>query len=240
MSVGRWVPPLSLGVWPGLKKGSQRSDAEEVRHVYPERALGQSGMRKRSYARSDSSTCHSTRSSSELTSSRLSIHMIWLFWTNARSVKSKLALHLHACYSKEKWGDNLVNVFVFFSCIYSKWLFFMNSLKTHMLLQQSEFCGGKWCYLSCGGSICGCTLHFVAFSCVCFCFDRIEIDPLSFCQSLMGVLIGFSFLEETCDVFRAAKSELASLLNLCLHRFRWFLVKVGSFHRLMRTKAVLL
>lgn len=44
-------PRLSLGVWPGLKKDAMRSDAEEVRHVYPERALGQSGMRKWSYAR---------------------------------------------------------------------------------------------------------------------------------------------------------------------------------------------
>lgn len=42
-------PRLSLGVWPGLKKDAMRSDAEEVRHVYPERALGQSGMRKWSY-----------------------------------------------------------------------------------------------------------------------------------------------------------------------------------------------
>lgn len=67
-------PPLSLGVWLGLKKDAMRSDAEEVRHVYPERALGQSGMRKSSYAHnaeisaellpqnsSDSSTCQSAR-----------------------------------------------------------------------------------------------------------------------------------------------------------------------------------
>lgn len=67
-------PPLSLGVWLGLKKDAMRSDAEEVRHVYPDRALGQSGMRKSSCAHdaeisaelhprnsSDSSTCHSAR-----------------------------------------------------------------------------------------------------------------------------------------------------------------------------------
>lgn len=42
-------PRLSLGVWPGLKKDAMSNDAEEVRHVYPERALGQSGMRKWSY-----------------------------------------------------------------------------------------------------------------------------------------------------------------------------------------------
>lgn len=72
MSVGRWVPPLESGVWLGLKKHGVRIDAEEVGRVYPERAVGRSGMRKSSYPHGqeisaqlrlwnsfDFSTCHS-------------------------------------------------------------------------------------------------------------------------------------------------------------------------------------
>ncbi len=100
-------PPPLAGCLAQPKKDAMRSDAEEVRHVYPERALGQSGMRKWSYV---CEIC--AREIAPIPApvtplalfiweprvwKQMSIQMIWLFSTNAR---------------QSKWNHN-VTLFVF-------------------------------------------------------------------------------------------------------------------------------